>query len=96
LHADAMTIVNKDGREVALKQSQIISAEQMFKDTIGELEKKGKSFKYFKSHLNIETLMIANSYRPKILIINCHGEIDKETKKTYFCFENRDRPSVID
>ena len=83
------------GNEMPLRQIQILSAEDMFKQVILKLEEEGKFFRYAKSHLNTEKLVQANWLKPTVLIINCHGEKDRTTGKTSFCFENTDHYSLI-
>jgi len=39
--------------------------------------------------------MVANDKKPVVLIINCHGDLNKNTKETTFCFEKKEVPSLV-
>jgi hypothetical protein len=82
-----------------LKFEQNLDPDEMFELINTKLyEGLGRKPRIFESHLNYQMLVRALSYKPKILVLNCHGVKNYKSKEqeTYFWFENEMCPSIVD
>jgi hypothetical protein len=72
-----------------------LSPDIAFEKLVTELESHKKQFNVLKSHLNHSKLIDTLNKKPKILILNCHGDWDKDDKITCFWFEKEEQPSLV-
>ena len=83
-------MLDKNGK---LLPVDTLSPDFAFEKLVTELKSHGKEFNVLKSHLNHAKLIDTLNKKPKILVLNCHGEI--EGKFSYFLFEKEQNPSLV-
>lgn len=62
-----------------MKDHEVLNASEMFNLIRNKLYLQKKEFTFLTSNLNVETLRETLKFSPKILIIYCHGDSNRET-----------------
>ena len=73
---------------------QTLSPELMYGAILKKLTEKDKQFKLLKKPLNRENLLEVIAMGPKVLFLNCHGDIKNHV--SHFCFESEENAGLLE